>query len=343
MQEPGIKTVNKSNRGEVRGFGFFYILLIFLVLLSGGCGSSFEGVVLENTGGLSSRAIEILESGLSDPEAQIRVNSIEVVASTGQRRLMPKVEKLLKDDFIPVRFAAAIAVGDLEYTLAADSVRGLLEDSDENIQIAAAYALDKLGYGDGFARVSKAVTSSDKVVCANAALLLGKMGDERSLKLLYGLLKDEESDDRVLFQAVESIARLGDEGIYPRIWAMLISAYADDRVMGVRSMGALGTTDSRNDLIRMLEDDILEVRLAAAEQLGKLGYGTGEPEVSDVFTKQLYRGQDKVSRERIMGLTSLAIGEICSEPLTRYLPGLLEDKSKLVRLSAAKAVLKCQN
>jgi HEAT repeat protein len=322
---------------------FFYILLIFLVFLLGGCGSSFEGVVFENTGDLGSRALEILEEGLSDPEAQIRVNSIEVVASTGQMRLMPRVEKLLKDDFMPVRFAAALAVGDLEYTLAADSVRELLDDSDENIQIAAAYALDKLGYGDGFARVSKAVTGDDQVVCANAALLLGKMGDERGLKLLYGLLKDEKSDDRVLFQAVESIARLGDDGIYSRIWAMLISAYADDRVMGVRSMGALGTRDSKNDLIRMLDDDILEVRVAAAEQLGKLGYMTGEPEVNDVFTKHLYRGYDKRGRERIMVLTSLAIGEICSESLTRHLPILLGDKSKLVRLAASKAVLKCRN
>ena len=325
------------------GFRLFYVLLIFLVLLSGGCGSSFEGVVSGNTGGLSNRALEILEDGLSAPEAQIRVNSIEVVVSTGQRRLMPKVEKLLKDDFMPVRFAAALAVGDLEYTLAADSVRELLEDSDENIQIAAAYALGRLGYGDGFARVSKAVTSSDQVVCANAALLLGKMGDERGLKLLYGLLRDKKSDDRVLLQAMESIARLGDDGIYQRIWAKLISVYADDRVMGVRSMGALGTTDSKNDLIRMLDDDILEVRLAAAEQLGKLGYVTGAPEVDDVFTKHLYRGYDKRSRERVMVLTCLAIGEICSESLTQYLPVLLGDKSKLVRLSAAKAVLKCRN
>jgi HEAT repeat protein len=320
-----------------------YVLLIFSVLFSGGCGSSFEGVVSENTGGLSSRAMEILEEGLSDPEAQIRVNSIEVVVSTGQSRLMPKVEKLLKDDFMPVRFAAALAVGDLEYTLAAESVRELLEDSDENIQIASAYALDRLSYGDGFARVSKAVTSSDKVVCANAALLLGKMGDKRGLNLLYGLLRDENSDDRVDLQAMESIARLGDEGIYEAIWAKLISVYADDRVMGVRSMGALGTTDSKNDLIRMLEDDVLEVRLASAEQLGKLGYVTGAPEVDDVFTKHLYRGYDKRGRDRIMVLTGLAIGEICSESLTQYLPVLLSDKSKLVRLAASKAVLKCRN
>ena len=324
-------------------FRLFYILLIFLFFLSGGCGNSFEGVVLENTGGLSNRAIEILEEGLSDPDAQIRVNSIEVVVSTGQRRLMPKVEKLLKDDFMPVRFAAALAVGDLEYSLAAESVRELLDDSDENIQIAAAYSLDKLGYGDGFVKVSKAVRSDDQVVCANAALLLGKMGDKRGLKPLYELLKDEESDDRVLLQGMESIARLGDEGIYERIWAKLISVYADDRVMGVRSMGALGTKDSKNDLIRMLDDDVLEVRLAAAEQLGKLGYVTGEPEVADVFRKHLYRGYDKRGRERVMVLTGLAIGEICSESLRRYLPVLLSDESKLVRLAASKAVLKCQN
>jgi HEAT repeat protein len=42
---------------------------------------------------------------------------------------------------------------------------------------------------------------------------LGKIGDKNALKQLYWALYDSKSDDRVVYQAAESIARLGDEGI----------------------------------------------------------------------------------------------------------------------------------
>ena len=78
---------------------------------------------------------------------------------------------------------------------------------------------------------------------------------------------------------------------------MLISSFADDRVMGIRGMGALGTADAKNAIITMLDDDILEVRLVAAEQLGKLNDNLGEPEVQDVFHKNLTADFDEEERQ----------------------------------------------
>ena len=50
---------------------------------------------------------------------------------------------------------------------------------------------------------------------------------------------------------------------------------------------------------------------------------------------------DIESAERVKVLTALAIGRIGTPVLVRFLPGLLQDKSKFVRLAAAKAVLQC--
>ena len=255
---------------------------------------------------------------------------------------MPEVQRLLKDEFVPVRFTAALAVGDMEYRLAREPVKQLLKDPDENVRIAAAYAAARLGFPESFGLVRRAITSSNQTVRANAALLLGKSGDKKALKPLYWVLRDKNSDDRVRFQAVEAIATLGDERIYSRLWAMLISAYADDRVMGIKAMGALRTEQAKNALVTMLDDDILEVRLAAAEQLGAIGSSTGEPEVLDVFTRKLTAGMDKEGLERVNMLTALAIGQIGTAPLTKFLPRLLKDKSKIVRIAAAKAVFQCQ-
>lgn len=311
-----------------------------------GCDKSLE---IQETHPLSGSSIsellpeaeQIIEEGLSDADPQIRTNAIEVVTDTKLIKLMPKVERLLKDDFVPVRFTAALAAGDSKYSIAESSVKQLLKDKDENVRIAADYAMSKLGTGSGFELVRKMIASSNQTVRANAAFLLGKSGDKSSLKLLWWALQNKDSDYKARFNAAEAIARLGDEQIDEKLLAMLISAYADDRVMGIKAMGALGTEKAKNFLITKLDDDVLEVRLAAAEQLGMLGETTGEDEVLKVFMKNLTAGMNKEELERVNTLTALAIGQIGTANLTKFLPQLLKNESKFVRIAAAKAVLQC--
>jgi len=267
---------------------------------------------------LIGEAVRIVEAALADADPQIRVNAIEVVAATRRVELMPKVRRLLRDEFVPVRFAAALAV-----------------------RIAAAYALVRLGHLDSFGLIRKAIISKDQVVRANAALILGKSGDARQLKLLNWALSDRDSSDKVRFQVAEAMAMLGDEQVYPKLWAMLISAYADDRVMGIKAMGALGTELAKNALITMLDDKVLEVRLVAAGQLGALGSSLGESEVLDVFRRNLTAGMDADGLERVHVFTALAVGQIRTAAVTEFLPKLLKNQSKRVRIAVAKAVLQC--
>ena len=333
-------------KGKFSLFTFHFLIFTFYFLVVVGCDKPFWTPVdlpaAVSVDDLVPEATRIVQQGLADENPYIRVNAIEVVATTKQVKLMPKVQQLLKDDFVPpIRFAAALAVGDMEYRLAEGSIEPLLRDEDENIRIAAAYAKTKLGSADSFDLLCRAVASDDQIVRANAALLLGKSGDKRALKFLYIVLRREDSDDKVRFQAVESIAMLADEWIFPRLWAMVMSAYADDRIMGIRAMGALGTTKAKDVLITKLDDDILAVRLAAAEQLGMLGDTTGEPEVLDVFKKNLTARLNKEQTEHVNMFAALAIGRIGTASLTRFLPQLLGDESKFVRIAAAKAVFQC--
>jgi len=285
-------------------------------------------------------ARQIVLQGLTDRDPQIRANAIEVVAAARQVLMMPKVQKLLADEAVPVRFAAALAVGDLEYALAREDVAVLLNDPNPNAKIAACYAMVRLGYADYYKVISNAVASKDQTVRANAALLLGKSGRQEGIRFLYWTLQRDDSADMVILQAAESIAMLGDHRIYPKLWTRLISAYADDRVVGIQAMGALGTDEAKNALITMLDDGVPEVRLAAAEQLGKLGDPIGEPEVLEVFKKNVMAEMDAQGRERVKILAALAIGEVGTEPPAKYLPSLLQDASKRVRLAAARAVLR---
>lgn len=340
--------MNNTSAQEYRGVKVIAMYAVTaLTLFIFGCYDSFQRknyvyldvVPLEE---LAPKAGKIIEEGLSDEDPHIRANAIEAVATTREVRFMPKVERLLGDDSVPVRFAAAVAVGDVEYTFAKDSVRRLLEDADANVRIAADYAMSKLGSG-GFELVRRGLASRDQTVRANAAFLLGKSGDTGSLKLLWWMLRSDDSSYKARFNAAEAIARLGDERIDEKLLAMLISAYADDRIVGVRAMGALGTKRAKDFLITKLDDDVLEIRLAAAEQLGMLGDTIGEPEVLEVFTKNLIGELDKKDVERVKVLTALAIGQIGTPELTKFLPQFLGDESKYVRIAGAKAVFQCVN
>lgn len=286
-------------------------------------------------------ALRIIQESLVDNDPLVRIHAIEVVASTGQLKLMPIVSRLLQDQIMPVRFAAALAVGDLEYLPAKGSVSKLLKDNDANVIVAAAYTMGKLGSVEYVKVLRQALNNDDQKVRANAALLLGKIGDKSSLESLWNTMQDKNSDDRVIYQSAEAIAMLGDQRIYQKLWTMLISVHWDVRIMGVRAMGKLRTIEAKNALMGMLNDDIVEVRLAAAEQLGALNDPIGESKVIEVFKKNLTAGLNKGDEQRIKGLTALAIGQICTPPLTKFLPQLLQNESKLVRIAAAKAVLQC--
>jgi HEAT repeat protein len=293
---------------------------------------------------LELQAARIIQMGLSNNNPQIRANAIEIAAGTNNQQFMAEVQKLTKDGLVPIRFAAAVAIGDTKYSDGKDDVTLLLKDGDENVRLAASYALIMLGDSKSYTKtIREALTSNDQRVRANAAFLLGKIGDKNALPSLYKAIQNETSDDRVRLNSVEAIARLGDEKIYQKIWAMLISAYADDRVLGIRAMGAMRTSQARDSLLTMLKDDLPEVRLVTAEQLGNLGDMAGEKIVTDALTKDMSVAQDAETKARIQTLSALAIGQIRTPPVKKFLSELLKSDSQFARLAAAKAIFQCSD
>ena len=319
----------------------FITAMVLLFSLTGCNEAVSTKPVAGNVHNLRQQALEIVRTGLKDENGLIRSHAVEVVSASNTKELMPTVAILLSDQSIAVRFATAVAVGDTAYSPAAGAVKRLLDEPNENTKMAAAYALTKLGRTEYGNFIRSLLKSKDQTVRANAALLLGKMGDKSDIALLYQTLQDPYSFDKVKIQTIESIARLGDKNIYRgKLWALLISKQADDRVMGIRAMGALGTTEAKNAIATMLDDDVLEVRLCAAEELGRLGDTTGDSEILSYFAENL-PNLDKTSMANT--IATMAIGRIGGPSLTRFLPRLLQSKSKEVRLSAAQSVLLLTN
>jgi len=350
MAGNSIKNKMQKHKNIVACIGYTLLFACPAVFIFG-CADSSQSMLgdfyVTNVTTPEAEAFQIIQNSLSDTNPLAKVNAIEVIATTGQVKFMPQVQRLLQDEFTPVRFAAALAVGDLKYSPAKNSISRLLDkknikDEDVNVIIAASYAMGRLGATEYFEVIRKALNSNDQTVKSNAAFLLGKTGDKSSLDLLKSAQEDKNTSDKVRFQILEARARLGDEEVLQKLWAIVYSAFADDRILGIRAIGLLGTSKARDILVTKLDDNVLEVRLTTAQQLGKFNDRIGETEVLDVFDKNLTIGLDKEASERANVLTALAIGQICSPALEKNLPQLLKNESKFVRIAAAKAVFQCK-
>lgn len=277
-----------------------------------------------------------LLKGLNSENAILNTYAIEVAAETNQKDMLPLIIKLAESPAVAVRFAAIVALGDMQVADKKDVIQKALNDPNVNVRIAGAYSLRKLSQKRYVDQIRAATKSNDQTVRANAALLLGKLGDKDNIELLYEVLSAADSTDKVRIQAVESIALLGDEQMYrSKLWALLISKFSDDRVMGIRGMGALNTSEARNAIATMLEDEVQEVRLAAAEQLGRLGDKRGE----ELIWKYFQQSPNLNKNDMANRMAVMAIGSLGTNRLNSLLPSALSSQSATIQLMAARSVL----
>lgn len=285
---------------------------------------------------LKSKALTTLESSFADTNPYIRNHAIEASVTTSQKHLISYILQRLEDASPAVRFTATVAVGDMDCQTCQDALTKMMADENPNIHIAAAYAMIKLGDSSCYQKIRDAAVSDDNTLRANALLLLGKLGNRNDMPLLYNALKDLDAQDKVHFQAVDSLAMMRDVKIYKaKLWPLLISKYADDRVMGIRGMGSLGTKEAIEAIETKLKDDVLEVRLAAAEELGKAGNMEGLDELIKYFQTNPDLNQSTMAT----GTAIAAIGKVKSSALTGYLAKALDSQSSYMRLVAAQSVL----
>ena len=312
------------------------------LLTAAGCTNQFGSIVppavpkSATAHPLAPQALKILKAGLENDNSYIRTPAIEITAETGQKQFLPSVVQSTDHRAVTARFAAAVALGDMQCKSCRPVLQKKLDDENPNVRIAAAYSLVKIGDKKYQEMIRRALNSTDPTVKANAILLLGKLGDQEDLNRIRSIMHNNDEVEKVRFQALESLSRLGDPKVYrEKIWPLLISKYHDDRVWGIRCMGALATPEAKTAVQTMLQDDILEVRLTAAEQLGQLGDRSGKDRVREYLEQT--PNLDETSMANQMAVS--AIGTIGDQALNAYLPKALASKSPIIQLIAAKAVL----
>jgi len=268
----------------------------------------------------------LAECGASDPF--IRSNAIEGLSEASPVDAPGPILNGLNDAKPNVRYAAAIAAGELRLKSAYRPLLAMAEDPDLRVQVAVRFALHRLGDVRLSHQLEAFSLDNDPRVRAVTAQVLGMLKEPSAVKVLLPMLQDPVAANRL--QVAEALWRLGNEQGLDALVGFSLSAYPDDQIIAI--MGLAEPHDDRviGQIRGALTSDFMEVSLVAARAMGMLGSDEGW----NVAVPMV-----KSDDPRRRSLAALALGAIGRTDLQPILAPLLKDSEATVRISAATAIL----
>jgi HEAT repeat protein len=119
-----------------------------------------------------------IDSGLHAERATIRTHAVETARDALGIGARQEVLLALKDRTWQVRFAAAIAAGELRLPEAHDELTRLVEGAEDNrnARIAEIFALHRLGVTRFSHDLEQTARDNDPLIRANTVMVLGMLG-----------------------------------------------------------------------------------------------------------------------------------------------------------------------
>ena len=329
-----------------RGVGFCVLIAVLIV----GCHSR-EKVRIDPVRAYNDARIT-LHQAAEDPDPKVRMKALEALAAAEGSAGGAIMLQSLRDDQAPVRFAAAMAIGDVRYGPAKPALLKMIKDTDDypKLKCAIIYALHRLGDDSCTGQLGGMIQHKDKWVRATAAMVMGRMG-EPSAKAPLKSLQRTDRDPVVQLQVVEALAQLGDERSLALLEAFTKSQFMEDRIIAVQSLGRLPNARSVFILSRLLKEKNQEpaVRIAAAGSLARMG----EQVKTDLPLKAVadpdkvlrkFRGKDaSIPSKEVSGLRVIAILalEYVPDPAAAdTLEPFLHSPEGAVRVATARALIR---
>ena len=338
----------KSNIGSLRVITFFLLAL----LLCGACDRSrrlpAKMLALGNPNispqQLRQRGKEVLFTIMAGEDPTLRCNALETLAQYEvDAQIAARIREGLNDPSVAVRFAAAVAAGDIEDYSSKPLLERLLRESNPSLKMAAAYALEKMGDKRFHSWYDAILKSKDPQLCSQACLLIGKLGNTKlrhdSVEKLQQVMRKKDQEPSVKLQAAESLARLGDTEVFKNLLVFANSGYASDRILAISGLQWLIKNQTAQTMLLVLADDEhLEVRLTAIRALDSLA----DESYLEIVRQNLYYQHPEENRqaeERIRGLALLALGNVGKSSDAYLLYKALAAQSGYYRVAAARATV----
>ncbi len=176
---------------------------------------------------------EIFEAAHSGKIEQ-RVHALEAIQDANLTEGQTEILDGLRDPEPVVRFAAAVAAGQLRLAEARAILIDIAYDRSGSVRAAVRFALHRLGDSRLSHDFEHLAQSPLPLVRANTAMLLGLLGEPSAVKILRRMRQDHEAI--VEEQASEALWRLGDQTGRDDLIALSVqrpSRRPDDRVVGI--------------------------------------------------------------------------------------------------------------
>ena len=328
-----------------------YVAML-VVLLSGGCATTFRQTGEAGRPPLRPRALDCLKAASRyDHNPVVRVAAVEAFESSGCDEARPWIRLALLDQEPAVRFAACAAVAQLADKSAGGVVHDLADDEDGSVRVAALVALHRLGDTRRTNRLPPYLLDHEDVtVRRNAAMMLGRMGEPGAIKILARAMRDP--DPGVRHHALEALARLGNPEARQELTFMANTGVGSEEVFAINALAATGDSLYRDTFLYKLGTAThLETRLAAAHGLGLLGWDEGFQVALRALRPRRPRiwdpndpPEDQILRVRLLAIGALgAIGRTDAlAELERLLPkpwNTERGRDPRIQLAAARAIL----
>jgi len=269
-----------------------------------------------------------LTRAASDPAASVRIAAVNALGQTGGPGVQDLLTKMTQaEEGAPGVFAAGALVR-LGRTDALSDVISAATLPDADSRMAALGVLGSLKHRAGLKTLTQAVYDPEPAVRAFAAGALGEFGSPEGAAALIHAIGDE--DPRVRSVAAASLGRLRLPDTKPLLWQAARDPVPFVRAGGVEGLLRIGDREALLVATDLAQHQDPAVRAAAAQSLGQ----SGQPNALPVLEQLM---QDQQPQPRLA--TARALGRIPGWSVITPLKKALQDTEPAVRLAAAGSLL----
>lgn len=288
------------------------------------------------------QAVKILLDASRSDDPLLRMHAVEGAKSMPDRAL-PMVQLALRDDNPAVRFAALVTTGRLQFeSLAPQAVRIANDHKQPDyVQAAAIFAANRCGEEVDLGRLAGMLWDDDLQTRSNAALLFGWMDEKAVVPVLLDATESPMERSRpiereiVRLQLTEALLNLGHQESLKALRGAAYSSHDEVRIMATLMLGRAEDGGMEGNLIGFLAKNPVELRLAAAESLARMGSLEGLPVMFEA---------SEMPAATVRSQAAFALAQATADPVAvTHLTALLDDPDARVRIAAAAATLEAIN
>ena len=230
-------------------------------------------------------AIRVVLNATRSDQPRLRANAIEAMSARPDRAVAI-AQAALNDPNPAVRYAALVIIGQQQAReLGPLAAQRITRETNPSTKAAAIFAAYRCGQDIDLSPLAAMLTHRNPTARGNAAYLIGEIGEASALPMLRELagapMPRASAGEQALvrLQFAEAMLKLNDVEALNYVRSATRARDDEVRILAIQVIGQAKDRAMRGNLHNLIDpmDQPMQVRLAAAEALAKMGQYQGLP------------------------------------------------------------------